>query len=370
MRQTKGYYVYVTNNCNLRCSYCDNVNNERDIKKIHTTKIRSDEFLHFVLNDDVKKNEDKVIIFFGGEPLLGQEYIKEVIGKYKKKFSMNGRLKFMMQTNGVLLNKIDKFIAQNLDYIFISIDGEKIQHDKYRGEKTFERIMKNFLNVKENIRANTTARITLTSTGSLLASVFSLIQYFDNIFWQIENSQFIVPNLNQFSKRYKKEIKILLDYWLDHLRNGIMLNIIPFQAIVWSFLEYTEQKTFRCGSSGSGQLYIDLEGNCYLCNKLMDEKEFMIGNVYDGVSSEDKFIHTEINHACKKCSIKFVCGGRCLPQVLLYPREKFRFYCDITKNLVKEIEKRLPEIKHLLSDRVVNKSSFDNPAIELTEQIP
>lgn len=370
MKQIKGYYLYVTNNCNLSCKYCDGVNIERNLRKIQNNKIGAKKLVSFIINDKVSQDEEKVLIFFGGEPLLAQSYIEKVIEEYRRSSSNGNKLKFMIQTNGTLLDKMSRFVAENLDHIFVSLDGEKINNDEFRGQGTFSRIMKNFFNFKEKTKAITTARITLSQSGSVLGSTLGLIQYFDNVFWQIENSPYIFSNMDSFKKRYRKEIKTLLDYWMENLRNGNMVNIIPLQAVVESFLTGKENRTFRCGSSGSGQVYIDLEGNCYVCDKLMNKKEFMVGNIYDGVSSEDKFLHTELNSECKRCRIKFICGGRCLPQVLLYPKEKFRFYCENTKILVKEVEKRLPEIRHLINKGVIDESKFDNSVIELTEQIP
>lgn len=135
--------LYLTEECNLNCSYCY-------VKK------------NFGLNltlDDVKKAVDifdehrsrltwPVITILGGEPLLRQQLLLQTIdyiqAKYEKKVSI------IVFTNGTLLTQkiTEDLIARDVR-IFISLDGVKKANDCYRKYfhspkiSTFDTVIKN-----------------------------------------------------------------------------------------------------------------------------------------------------------------------------------------------------------------------------------
>lgn len=75
------------------------------------------------------------------------------------------------------------------------------------------------------------------------------------------------------------------------------------------------------------------------------------------------------NHAnfCPNCDIKEICGGRCF-KASLFSTEKFRFYCDMTKILVKEIQEKIPHIESLIQNKIINIKDLE--PYFFTEEIP
>ncbi len=76
-----------------------------------------------------------------------------------------------------------------------------------------------------------------------------------------------------------------------------------------------------------------------MCDKLLGKQEFKVGSIFTGVQFPDKSKCLDFRKDCVDCEIRFVCGGRCLPQLLYYPDEKLHFYCDLERiavNLLKE----------------------------------
>ena len=80
------------------------------------------------------KPESAVIGFYGGEPLLELELMKDVVAFAEQLGTQNGvELRFNITTNGTLLSEetIHYLVAHKFA-VMISVDGDKESHDRYR----------------------------------------------------------------------------------------------------------------------------------------------------------------------------------------------------------------------------------------------
>ncbi len=362
------YYVYVTKNCNLKCDYCDGVNLNRD-ENSNENEIDVNSIANFIRKDinTNQKEDDYGLIFYGGEPLLNQEAIIKLM-----RILLDYNITYILHTNGTLLNRIHDYILKNVDYIFISIDGDRTIHDRHRGKGTYDKIMKNVSIIKNNFNGELVARMTVTLDLPLYPSVMSLTNSYDHIYWQIENSPNYVPQekLANFKDSYIRDLNRLADIWINNLKNGKMLNLIPFQDMTYSLLTGKNEKFFRCGASGYQLTFIDINGDCYVCDKLIGNNKFLKGNIHKGVTHENKFICSELNNDCKNCNIRHICGGRCLAQVLFYPKTKFKFYCDTVKALKEKMIETLPAIQDLIKNDQFELEDFHNHSIAFYERFP
>ncbi len=136
---------FITDKCNLRCSYCYiNYNKE---KEMNTEQIKN------MLNEFAKLGT-QIYGIAGGEPLVRDD-IFEII-KHAKSLG----LMVTLATNGILIPEhIDEM--HNIDNLIISLDGPKEIHDKLRGKGTFDKVVEaiNLLNNK-GIKATVNAVIT------------------------------------------------------------------------------------------------------------------------------------------------------------------------------------------------------------------
>jgi uncharacterized protein len=138
-------YLMVTDNCNLRCRYCFIYNN-MPTNYCHTTmtfatakKMVDLFFSNISRNPPEYEKLKKTIFFYGGEPLLNFDLIKQVIEYIESTYTnelaqMGTKFRFSIVTNGTLITeKIAKFVGahSNLD-IAISIDGPEELHDSER----------------------------------------------------------------------------------------------------------------------------------------------------------------------------------------------------------------------------------------------
>jgi len=94
------------------------------------------------------------ISFYGGEPLLKWDLIKQII-KYVNQNKKSKTISINFTTNATLLNsEMIKYLIRNDIHMAISLDGPQHSHDRYRvfrnGKGTFNTVMNN-LNIIKRI---------------------------------------------------------------------------------------------------------------------------------------------------------------------------------------------------------------------------
>jgi uncharacterized protein len=362
-------YWKIGEECNLNCNYCNipNINKNSLPKNIERKKIqRFNNSIEKIINKNNGGNkENLIIVFYGGEPLLYLDEIKRFIDKFYEK-----NIKFVLHTNGILLEKLDKSFLSNLDMILVSIDGGKNINDDHRGIGTYLQIKKGVEKIRNNYNGEIIARSTLTLDSSIKDVVNDLDKWLDGIYWQIENSPTYAPNIcNQFLLRYNEDINILIDEWIKNALNGKISNLLPFQAIASTILMNKKEKYLRCGC-GSRLIITDGE-KCYSCDELANvSNDVNLGNFNENTNPYSQLINNKLNNICNNCSIRYICGGRCYNSLAFFPRTKFNFYCDATHISVKGIQSAVPILDRLLNEGSINMNQLLHPALEVIDQIP
>jgi len=133
---------FINNICNLACSHCY-VSPEMDsIKNISSKKII--EALDEAINLGVR-----TIGCTGKEPLLTFGRTEEVFEYLHKKKLEGDNILYGIVTNGTLLDieKAKRLNDLELDYLDVSIDGDKEIHNSIRGNGTYEKTTKNLENL-------------------------------------------------------------------------------------------------------------------------------------------------------------------------------------------------------------------------------
>ncbi len=356
------YYISITYNCNLRCSYCSSKRILSPSKELILTNDKMDELIKYISKNNHTQKD--LVIFFGGEPLL--EY--QIIDKFIKRASYLN-LDYGLYTNGLLLDNIPLNILQSMNVIFVSVDGDKKSHDKHRGLGTYEKIINNLKTIKPKIDGFILGRITVEEETNIFNSATNIMNYVDGVYWQIVNK----PKFNDkdvFINNYKKYIIQLFDFWLYNFKRGKILNIIPFQAIISSLVfNYARGGlSFRCGAGSSFQT-IDIYGNIYWCDEYMGDPRGIVGRINGSKPNLLYENHKDIFEDCEKCKISDICLGRCKKCLKEYPKEQIRVYCDLSIFLVETIIVHINEIEKVIKSKNHDLKSLYN-APRCTEEIP
>jgi len=360
----------VTENCNLRCKYCiysGSYKNRRKHNNINDMPISiAKKSVDFFVKHN-KESSSKQISFYGGEPLLRFEFIKEVI-EYAKK--IDREIKFNITTNGTLLNEniIEYLNGVNIRYLTISIDGPKEIHDSNRqfvnGFGTFDVLFEKIQMIKEKFSDFYMNKLKFNAVIVPFDNDFNTIPNFFNI----ENFSFLTdisklsfgeinPSENDYVNN-TKYINFLNDYY-PYIRESYKRNILKGE----DFSRFLVQRNFlfrrlntihlrshKCLSDfsyywpnsicipGSRSLFVNSDGEFYPCEKLSDYQDMKIGTIHKGFyyNKITSYIYeycNKIQEKCSRCWVYRMCG-----ECFLSIRENRRFnlkkrnmYCDFQK---------------------------------------
>lgn len=179
--------LIVTDACNLRCRYCIFSESYADFHSYRPANMSWDTARQavdyfFSLNDQpafkaIPRRKIN-IVFFGGEPLLAGDLIRQVVAYAKAQARPHYRLDFSMTSNLTHLpDDLAEFLVENYIGVDVSIDGPALEHDRYRrdvGDRgTFGRIYQNLQKLHRLSPSYFGERVrvvaTLTGNSDLLA---------------------------------------------------------------------------------------------------------------------------------------------------------------------------------------------------------
>jgi putative peptide-modifying radical SAM enzyme len=305
---------------------------------------------------DLKKflKPEDTLIFYGGEPLIMLDKIKEIID--------NINCRFCMQTNGKLLDQLPKKYLLKLDKILVSIDGTLERTDENKGKGTYDLVLKNVKEArKKGFKGEIVARMVINNSD-----IFTQVKHltdliglgiFDSVHFQIDagfyKNDYNKEEFSKFTREYNKSLSELINYWVNEMKKGNVLKIYPFLGIFES-IYYNKESKLRCGS-GYANFTITTNGELSACPIMNSVKTFYCGSIKEGIKKEIECIEP-----CISCRYYKICGGRCLYSnyAKLWPRDGEKLICSTIIHLIKEIERVLPEIKNLISKGIVKEEDF------------
>ncbi len=145
----KALCLHIAHTCNLNCSYCfasqGKYHGDRALMSFEVGK-RALDFL--VEHSGSRRNLE--VDFFGGEPLMNFDVVKQLVAYARSIESETGKnFRFTLTTNGVLIDDdVIDFANREMSNVVLSLDGRKEVHDRYRvdyaGNGSWEKIVPKF----------------------------------------------------------------------------------------------------------------------------------------------------------------------------------------------------------------------------------
>ncbi|ONI45313.1 hypothetical protein AN641_00565 [Candidatus Epulonipiscioides gigas] len=300
--------------CNLACGYCYAQEGEYADKGIMSKEVALNAIDYLLENSGDR--QDLYITFFGGEPLLCFELIKEIVAYCKSKEKTSGKnFKYNMTTNGTLLtNEISQFIIKNKISTMISIDGDIEQHDSKRyyknGNGCYNEIIEKTTYLRE--QKYLSARATISDSNLELKKIFEHLAVLD--FKSIPMAPAYNLLTDNEHKLYVKELNNLCNYFENLLKSDITK--AKKLRILWKVITNIHNGSIRYTACGAGinGIAIDINGNFYPCHRFVSNKEYIIGNLYQAQNSIEEFannVHIDNIQSCRKCYLRLICAGSC-----------------------------------------------------------
>ncbi|UCC59217.1 MAG: TIGR04084 family radical SAM/SPASM domain-containing protein [Candidatus Bathyarchaeum sp.] len=371
------FHVLLTPNCDLKCRYCyekscEDMNADFGDFEVDYSVPNEISYDIGLLKKFCEKDPEPVLIFYGGEPILCIDKMKQIMDSIEAKI-------FVIQTNGLHLNRLEPEYVNRLSTIFVSLDGDEELTDFYRGKGVYRKVIENIKLIRKNgFEGELIARMTLMEETDIYKNVMWLLNNpdhpFSSIHWQLDAGFW----KNDFSKRpfaewvkenYDPGIRRLVEFWVQFMETkGRVLRLYPLLGVMQSLL-HKEDSLLRCGS-GWSNYSIQTDGHIIPCPAMNGMKDYYLGHIRDSHPLHLERVYVE--QPCSRCEILRECGGRCLYANITkrWSNEAYSLVCKTVKNLFESLTFNLPRIKRLIDDEKIRVSDFEHMKYNSCEIIP
>lgn len=321
--EVKALCIHICHDCNLRCRYCF-----ADEGAYHAAReFMSEETAKKAIDFLIENSGNRKVLeadFFGGEPLMCLQTIKNVV-KYAREQGAKVGKKFLFTTttNALLLDDdAIEFFNAEMENVVLSIDGRKEVHDAIRktinGKGSFDAVLphiKKFVRSRGNKSYYVRGTFTAKNLDFSKDVIFLAEQGFDSI-----SLEPVVTDIDDLAIKpehlpaIKAEYENLCDKYIEKYKKGEGFNFFHFNID----LEGGPCLAKRVSACGAGNEYFSVvpNGDIYPCHQFAGDKDFLMGNVYEGKLDEkirSKFASSCLftRKECGDCFAKFICSGGC-----------------------------------------------------------
>ncbi len=320
----KALCLHVAHDCNLTCGYCfaeeGEYHGDRGLMSAEVGKASID----FLIKNSGNRHNIEVD-FFGGEPLMNFDVVKEVV-EYARSIEKdhNKNFRFTITTNGVLLDD-DKaaYINEHMSNVVLSLDGRPEVNDAMRqthkGTGSYDLITPKFQKlVKERGQKDYYVRGTFTRHNMDFAK--DVMHLADLGFEQISVEPVVGPVEMDYTFKEEDVPVICAEYeslarqMLQRKKDDKDFNFFHFNIDLTQG-PCAHKRLAGCGT-GTEYLAATPNGDLYPCHQFAGMEAFKMGTVFDGVTQTqigDKFAkcHVYTKPKCTTCWAKFYCSGGC-----------------------------------------------------------
>ena len=343
----KAMCLHIAHDCNLRCEYCFASTGDYGVGRKRMSLETGKKAIDFLIEKSLdRKNLE--LDFFGGEPLMNWEVVKEIVLYAREREKECGKnFRFTITTNGLLLSddKID-FINQEMSNVVLSIDGRKEVNDRMRkrvdGTGSYDKITEAFKKLVDK-RGDKEYYVRGTYTKYNLDFSDDVLHLYELGFDQISVEPVMADPKMPYTiterdlPKIFKEYEILADKLQKVYEKGKFVNFFHFMLD----LDQGPCAIKRLRGCGCGNEYVAItpDGDIYPCHQFVGIDDFKMGNLDAKTFNEDmKAVfagsHVYSKPECKKCWAKFYCSGGCNANNYIYEGDihnAHKLSCEIQK---------------------------------------
>ncbi|MBP5490705.1 MAG: thioether cross-link-forming SCIFF peptide maturase [Lachnospiraceae bacterium] len=320
----KALCLHVAHSCNLNCSYCfasqGRFHGERALMSFETGK-RAIDFL--VENSGTRRNLE--VDFFGGEPLLNWEVVKQIVEYARSIEKEKGKnIRFTLTTNGMLIDdEVIEFSNREMHNVVLSLDGRKEVHDRFRkdyaGNGSWETIVPKFQKFVE-ARGGKNYYIRGTFTHANPDFLEDIKVMLDLGFTELSMEPVVcapgdpMALTEEDRKIVCGQYEKLAELMLEREKEGRPFTFYHYMID----LEDGPCIYKRISGCGSGTEYMAVTpwGDLFPCHQFVGEDSFKLGDIWNGVTntavrSEFGDCNVYAREECRDCWARLYCAGGC-----------------------------------------------------------
>lgn len=322
--QLKALCLHIAHDCNMCCKYCfageGEYSGDRSLMSFEVGK-RALDFL--IEQSGSRKNLE--VDFFGGEPLLNFDVVKQLVAYARSIEKEKGKnFRFTLTTNGVLLNdEVMEWANKECYNVVLSLDGRKETNDRMRRTRndkgTYDLILPKFQKMaKERNQQGYYIRGTYTHYNTDFAN--DILHLADLGFEQLAMEPVVTDPKMDYAlqesdiPKLKDQYNLLAKEMCKRNREGKGFTFFHYMID----LEGGPCIYKRISGCGVGTDYMAVTpwGDLYPCHQFVGDEKFLLGNVFDGVKNTDivnefKLCNVYSREACQDCFAKLYCSGGC-----------------------------------------------------------
>ncbi len=320
----KALCIHIAHTCNLNCEYCfasqGKYHGDRAVMSFEVGK-RALDFL--VENSGSRRNLE--VDFFGGEPLMNFEVVKQMVAYARCIEKEKGKnFRFTLTTNGLLIDdEVIEFANKEMSNVVLSLDGRKEIHDRfrvdYKGNGSFDKIVPKFQKlVKERNNKNYYMRGTFTHANpdfledikEMLSLGFTELSMEPVVCASGDPSELTLDDLPIVMEQYEK----LAELMLQKDKEGKPFTFYHYM-IDLNDGPCIYKRISGCGS-GTEYMAVTPWGDLYPCHQFVGEEKFKLGDIWNGVQNtnvQKAFMNCNVyaREECKTCWARLYCSGGC-----------------------------------------------------------
>ena len=363
----KALCLNIAHDCNLACKYCfasqgDYGGVKRELMSFDVAKRAVD----FLISMSGPRQHCE-IDFFGGEPLLNWDVVKQTVEYIESIQAQHNKIfKLTLTTNGVLLtqDKIDYVNEHNMSLV-LSIDGREEVHNRMRpsagGTDTYKTVAKNLVNAVKQ-RDGREYYVRGTYTHNNLDFVKDVMDMSDLGFEHLSMEP-VVGKEGEYVLRdedlpiLEKEYEKLADLYLQRQKDGWGEKFNFFHFRMDLYRGPCMAKRLRGCGAGHEYMAVVPNGDIYPCHQFVGRDGYVLGNVYEGLKNFDiprEFRNTHVftKPTCAACWAKFFCSGGCHANNETFGgsiKEPYELGCKLQKKRIEcaiMIQAELDAMKH------------------------
>ena len=320
----KALCLHVAHTCNLNCSYCfasqGKYHGDRALMSLEVGK-RALDFL--IENSGTRHNLE--VDFFGGEPLMNWDMIKELVAYARQREKETDKhFRFTLTTNGVLVDEdVIAFSNREMSNVVLSLDGRKEIHDAYRvdyhGNGSWEKIVPKFQQFVE-ARGGKNYYMRGTFTHANPDFLKDIQQMLDLGFTELSMEP-VVCAPEDPSALTAEDLPIVLDQYeklaelmLERHKAGKPFTFYHYMIDLKGG-PCIYKRVSGCGS-GTEYMAVTPWGDLYPCHQFVGEETFKLGDIWNGVTNtatqcEFAACNVYARPDCADCWAKLYCSGGC-----------------------------------------------------------